>query len=374
MKTNIARRLSLLLAALLLAVCAPAVRAEEGDERFAGKTAAQVAQAFIKENNLSKKNFALSFYDTVTGEEYNYNETKMMTAASTFKLPLNLYYYELQAAGKISGSAEIPDADATLDECHERSLVYSDNEVSIAMLYHLGNFRTYKQLMRKYFTMTDAEIDPAYYADNNYCTRMMMDCLKYLYARQDKFPEMLGYLKQAEPGAYFKHYVTGCEIAHKYGSFDGAENDVGIFYTDEPFLLAVYTKGIVGEEICAQAGKLFYEYNGYLLRQKQAALEKAAQAQYDAAKAQAEQTRQAAEKAKAASEARAEQEKRAAAQAAVSAAPETPAAAASAAENAPQTRTFPWPAVMLAAAVLGAALVVWGLIALAKDRKKAGVK
>ena len=49
------------------------------------------------------------------------------------------------------------------------------------------------QLFKKrYFTMTDDEIDPKYYQDNYYCTRMMMDALKYLYAHADEFPEMLG--------------------------------------------------------------------------------------------------------------------------------------------------------------------------------------
>ena len=55
------------------------------------------------EYHLDETNFAVSYYNTVTGEEYNWNETAMFTAASTFKLPLNLYYYELQNEGKISG-------------------------------------------------------------------------------------------------------------------------------------------------------------------------------------------------------------------------------------------------------------------------------
>ena len=366
-KKRFGRRLcALLLAALAAAACAPPARAEENADRFAGKTLAQAVETFMAENGLDEQNFAVSYYDTVTGESYSFNETKMMTAASTFKLPLNLYYYELQAAGKLSGDDTLPGMHETLDECHEQSLVYSNNEISIAMLYNLGTFRTYKQLMRKYFTMTDGEIGAGYYTDNKYCTRMMLDCLRYLWERQDDFPEMLDYLRQAEPGAYFKRYVTDCEIAHKYGSFDGAENDVGIFYTDEPFLLAVYTQGVVGEEVCAQAGLLFYEYNEEQLRQKQAAL--------DAAAAKGEQARTAAAAEQAAAARQAETLAEAAAQshaaAAAASAQSAPAAAEPERQAVQKRQPFPWMAAVLAAAALGAGLVAFGVIAALRGRKR----
>ena len=56
---------------------------------------------FMDQNGLNSDNFALSYYNTVTGEAYGYNETHMMVAASTFKLPLNLYYYDLEHAGEL---------------------------------------------------------------------------------------------------------------------------------------------------------------------------------------------------------------------------------------------------------------------------------
>lgn len=224
--------ISALLAVLLLA--APVLAADEPD------TLAARFDALRAEYHLDETNFAVSYYNTVTGEEYNWNETAMFTAASTFKLPLNLYYYELQNEGKISGDTVLTEGGATLDRCHYLSLVESNNELSIAMLYRIGDFRTYKETMRRYFTMTDDEIDPKYYQDNYYCTRMMMDALKYLYAHADEFPEMLDYMEQSLPrDAYFLHDLADeVTIAHKYGSFEGAENDTGIFYTEQPFLLA----------------------------------------------------------------------------------------------------------------------------------------
>ena len=99
--------ISALLAVLLLA--APVLAADEPD------TLAARFDALRAEYHLDETNFAVSYYNTVTGEEYNWNETAMFTAASTFKLPLNLYYYELQNEGKISGDTVLTEGVATLD-------------------------------------------------------------------------------------------------------------------------------------------------------------------------------------------------------------------------------------------------------------------
>ena len=124
----------------------------------------QALKAYMAENGLSEENFALSYYNTVTGESYDFNHEKFMVAASTFKLPVNMYFYELEMAGEVEPDAELPMIGVPLDEAHEKSLVLSDNPVSIGMLYTIGenDFITYKERMRKYFTMTDEEIDPVY--------------------------------------------------------------------------------------------------------------------------------------------------------------------------------------------------------------------
>lgn len=218
-------------------------------------------RTFMEENGLHKGNFAVSYYNTVTGEAYDFNETSFMVAASTFKVPLNMYYYEMERDGEIRSDTVIPGVGAALETAHEQSLVYSNNDMSIGMLYYLGSFSQYKTRMRKYFTMTDEEIDQVYYADNYYCTRMMMDALKHLYENSGDFEQMLTHMKRAQPDSYFRAGVTEYEVAHKYGWFEGAVNDVGIIYTEEPFLLAVYTQNPPYEGIVAQTARALTDYN-----------------------------------------------------------------------------------------------------------------
>ena len=268
--------------------------AEDGAAEAAEETSGLAAlfDAFRSERDLTEDNFAVSYYDTVTGESYDWNETHMMVAASTFKLPLNLYYYELENAGELAPDTLITEGGATLDRCHYLSIVESNNEISHALLYRIGTFRDYKNAMRKYFTMTDDEIDPKFYQNNYYCTRMMMDTLKYVYAHQDELPELISYMKQAHPqNGYFRAKVTEMEVAHKYGSFEGAENDVGIFYAEHPFLLAVYTQN-VGEGVVQDAARLAADYNA---RQTEIARKQALQEQLDAFEAEKQARMQQAE-------------------------------------------------------------------------------
>ena len=88
----------------------------------------------------------------------------------------------------------------------------------------------------------------------------MMDALTYLYEYRADFTEMIGYMKSAQPGQYFKAGVKDYEVAHKYGYFEGAVNDVGIIYAPQPFLLVVYTQD-TAEAVVAETAALFTAYN-----------------------------------------------------------------------------------------------------------------
>jgi len=252
-------RTSILLLAALLVLTVP-VMGYEIPADFSGTTLEEAMDAFMAENGLNETNFSVSYTNTETGETYTFNDEKFMVAGSTYKLPLNMYYYEMEQEGLVASDAYISRVGATLKDAHYQSLVHSNNEVSIGMLYNLGEFRDYKELMRKYFSMTDEEIDYVYYVDNYYCTRMMMDALCYLYEYRADFDEMIGYMKEAQPDQYFKAGVKDYEVAHKYGWFEGAVNDVGIIYAPQTFLLAVYTQD-VSEQIVGDTAALFTAYN-----------------------------------------------------------------------------------------------------------------
>ena len=317
----------------LFSVVVPALAAESyTPPDISGKSVEELIDAFREEHNLDETNFELSYYNTVSGESYDYNETKLLYGASTYKLPLNLYYYDMQLAGEITGDTMITQG-SSLDEAHYQSLVYSNNELAYSLWRRIGDWPEYKMAMRKYFTMTDDEIPQNYYYDHVFCTRMMMDTLKVVWDGQEKYTELIDYLRIACPNAYFKTYIDIEEtpIAHKYGSYEGAENDVGIIWAERPFLLAVYTSGLsygpggnvdaayadgqsAGSVICGQLAVLLKTYLDEQVRLEREQAEKEAEearlAEEQAKAEQAEKERLAAE-AKAAEEKKAEEERQA---------------------------------------------------------------
>ncbi len=222
--------------------------------------AKELVKTFMQERGLNSSNFAVAYKNLATGEVFYYNELKQWDACSTYKLPLNLLYYDMEAAGTITGDTIVPGTTTPLSECHHQSLQFSNNELSEAMMNNLGSYDVVKQNMRKYFTLSDSEIDSSYYHHNYFCARMMMDCADYLYQHQTEYADALGYLKAAQPGEYFKAYLSNVTIAQKYGLRDGYNHNAGIIFADTPFVLSVYSYQAGGGEMIGRLAELFYNY------------------------------------------------------------------------------------------------------------------
>ena len=256
--------LFLLLAAVLL--CGTAV-AYEVPQDFTDLTLEEAITEFREYYQLTEDNFSLSYYNTVTKESYDFNEYHFAIAASTYKLPLNMYFYELEAKGEIDPNEMFRHTGMTLAQVHEQSIQYSNNEVSEAMTGYWINYYEYKKAMLKYSAIADEDIPESFYLTNHSCTKIMMDTLKYLYEREDEFAELIGYMKLAMPGEYFQAGVSEYEVAHKYGQVDEFINDVAIIYTPQPILLAVYTQGTYGTGICAEAARLVTNYTVWNMKE-----------------------------------------------------------------------------------------------------------
>lgn len=234
---------SLLLAALLLYSPALADGAADALDAAVG--------ALFEEYDLSERNFALGFRALSDGTEYWYNADKLFETASLYKLPLNMYFYELEAAGDIA--SDEPIYGVPLDYCHEQSLVYSNNELSQLMVDWIGSYRQFKDIAFGYTGLDESERGFDYYASGGFTARMMVGMLQTLWDDPETFGEAISYLKDAQPGQYLESGDCGLEVAQKYGYeyYDGVLNIciAGIVYTDEPFLITVLTRGVGWAEV-----------------------------------------------------------------------------------------------------------------------------
>lgn len=219
----------------------------------------EIMDQFMAEYGLDSDNFSMCYYATGSGEYYGFAETTYRVAASLYKLPLNMYYYDLEWDGKLSSDSYIDGY--YLPNMHYETIVNSNNDMAISMLYNLGTFRQYREKMTKY---CDMEYANAYYADNNINAWYMLSTLGVLYQNPEKYEALTENMKKAAKGQYFQRYVTDYEIAHKYGYFEGAINDCGIIYTPEPFLLTAFTVDkTYGDSILGRLCELLTEYTNY---------------------------------------------------------------------------------------------------------------
>ncbi len=231
---------------------------------FEHRTLEEILAQFRAEHNLSESNFSMSCYITGTKELISFAGDTFRVAASTYKLPLNMVYYDMERTGEISSERYIDGY--YLPTMHYETIVNSDNDMAISMLYNLGSFRQYREIMTQFY---DQEYPLEYYSGNNINSDYMLAVLWKLYCNAEDYPELLDNLKIAARGQYFQLYQGDYEIAHKYGYYEGAINDVGIIYTPEPVLVAAYTENVgYAESKLGHLAELLTEYSLYHTEKK----------------------------------------------------------------------------------------------------------
>lgn len=233
-----------------------------------------IIEPFLEEYGLNENNFAMGYCYTATGDTWYYNGDALMLGGSVYKLPLNMRVTEKVAEGTLSETDRV--GGYPLPQAQYLSLVHSDNAVSQAMQRYLvgypgSYYRAYRDEIAVYSGDFQDDIPEKYYSGNYFSARFMINTLSYLYDHSEDFETILGHMMEAQPGAYFKRYTDEYVIAHKYGYIDGAINDVGIVYTDTPFLLAAFTYNTGnGEEVLGRLCALLCDYTNELDAQREA--------------------------------------------------------------------------------------------------------
>lgn len=225
--------------------------------------------------------YGIYFIDLVSGYEFGVNDTDEYTAASTVKVPLNYYVYKKIEAGEVDAEDTI----AYIDEDFEGgsgilqskkltgrsftiryllkvSIIYSDNIATNMLLRHFGR-KDFKDYMR---TLGGTVVD---YNSNISCPKDMAIYLKKVYEFCNENQEL---------GKEFKYNLCNTihndrlpkllpkdvKVAHKIGDQIQAVHDVGIIYADNPYILAVMSKGVVSDEesrdVIAKVSKKVYDF------------------------------------------------------------------------------------------------------------------
>ena len=257
-----------------------------------------LVEGYMAEHGVSADRFAMSFCYTGTGETWSYNGDWFLQGASLYKLSLMMGLAEKVHNGELQQTDRIYDWD--ISHIENRALTYSDNAVSERMIGYFGTFREYRLMQARIAGYTEDQLPAEYFSENVFSADFMMGVLKELYNNQEKYPNVMDCLFEANPGEYFRASLDGeYAVAQKYGGGNGFLHTAGVIYTPVPCLLVVMTYKVpYAQQIIAGIARLMADYAVTLYQRTEdhfAELERQAEEARRKAEEEAEAARQAAE-------------------------------------------------------------------------------
>ena len=240
----------------------------DDDALYAGKTWEEVVDRVLEECDVSRDHITAGYCNLVTGEEHYINGDEYKTAASMYKLPLNMYFTDLIQSGQFDWDSYYPNV--TYEYVRDASLIYSDNDWSMFLWSSsvIGGYSKFRELTAPYMGVDLNDVPDNYYSDNIYTARQFINCLKLLYNEQDRFPGIIETMQQTEQERFFMLREPRFKIAHKYGyvSENGHSfmNDCGLAFTSQPIALVMFTDNVENaEELLTAYCTAVCEYTNY---------------------------------------------------------------------------------------------------------------
>lgn len=245
----------------------------------------QQINAYLNEHNFDPNKVSWSVQDLITQEMTQSNNAKQnFTAASTYKLPLCVYYYEEIARGNISPSDTLEYTEAMrekeddenlnqpihrkykvgdkiqIDELLEAALLYSDNIAGHMLYEHIGGYDKFKEIVAQYTDQPQTEdffSEQSNVINADYMTRL----LHYIYNTPGTFNDLKFWLQYTAYDTFLNRNVPGTYI-QKIGNIDEVRNAVGISNGMAPFTLSIYSciSKTDGMNLLADIGQLCLNY------------------------------------------------------------------------------------------------------------------
>ncbi|WP_261379612.1 class A beta-lactamase-related serine hydrolase [Streptococcus sp. sy004] len=233
---------------------------------YANLSLEEVVKTYMEEFGIESNAIAFSYKNMKTGETFAMNDTQLMTAGSTYKLPLNMLVVDQVVKGKLSMDkayditeinyeyegeyqayrAQFGD-DMTISEMQEYSLVYSENTPAYALASLLGGVdEAYKDFGR--YGQSKSAVKTIQLKGNKTTSDYYIQVLQYLWKNQEKYADILNYLDQSFPGEYYETYLPDIQIYQKPGYVREALNIDAIVMEETPYMIALYTAGLGGAD------------------------------------------------------------------------------------------------------------------------------
>lgn len=245
------------------------------NSQFIDMSLAKDIEAYFQENGIDHEKVAYCITDLEHNIKYSMNEKDEFIAASIYKLPLAMLYYDKvnegeytldstftysgymhEDAGVISSDYGIG-SQVPLSDLLNDLIIYSDNDAGHILYENLGGWKEYKEAMTKY---TDSISENYYTMDNVTTANTMNDAVTYLYDYKEDYKGLIKNMEEAEPGEYLDR-DTQLSMPQKYGMYDSALNSVGFVECNTSYSIVVLTSlGDKGADVMANINRIAYEH------------------------------------------------------------------------------------------------------------------
>ena len=245
------------------------------NSQFIDISLAKDIEAYFQENGIDHEKVAYCITDLEHNIKYSMNEKDEFIAASIYKLPLAMLYYDKvnegeytldstftysgymhEDAGVISSDYGIG-SQVPLSDLLNDLIIYSDNDAGHILYENLGGWKEYKEAMTKY---TDSISENYYTMDNVTTANTMNDVVTYLYDHKEDYKGLIKNMEEAEPGEYLDR-DTQLSMPQKYGMYDSALNSVGFVECNTSYSIVVLTSlGDKGADVMANINRIAYEH------------------------------------------------------------------------------------------------------------------
>lgn len=245
------------------------------NSQYIDMSLAKDIEAYFQENGIDHEKVAYCITDLNHNIKYSMNEKDEFIAASIYKLPLAMLYYDKvnegeytldstftysgymhEDAGVISSDYGIGNQ-VPLSDLLNDLIIYSDNDAGHILYENLGGWKEYKEAMTKY---TDSISENYYTMDNVTTANTMNDVVTYLYDHKEDYKGLIKNMEEAEPGEYLDR-DTQLSMPQKYGMYDSALNSVGFVECNTSYSIVVLTSlGDKGADVMANINRIAYEH------------------------------------------------------------------------------------------------------------------
>ena len=213
---------------------------------------------------LKKSGVAIYFKDINNDYVWNMNSTKVYYSASTSKLFEVIYLVEEARKGNIDLNSTLvykpSDAmqgsigmkkhkyydEVSLSELIDHLLTYSDNTAHFMLIKYIG-LDTLKEYFSD-FNLVMVSEDPFV---RNYTALMASKCLERLYSVLEVDDDYSALIKKAMNNKNMNYLSFDDKIIyHKYGMYDASFHDIGIYDSNNPYIIVVLTLyGNLGQDV-----------------------------------------------------------------------------------------------------------------------------